>query len=725
MHKPANVLPFDLRRTRSGIEHDYPMLLSQCRQIASGHLELALQRLLDNVDDALFAISEKAEQSSVQTGFFDAMRDIRLQRDHIKERHAAAWERSFEAVIDNAGVAAKPVGAGSVGTLSLIDEHEMEELVAMDTLIAKSRDRFRDSLFALEQRFGAVMGQAEPSQRHNPLDPRIVCSSVREAFASLETSIEIKLLIYKLYDQYAMEHLEVMYDEVNACFVRAGVLPQLHRTVRKNASAANGGAESGSQVSGGTVELPADIITYLQQLASAKGLSQPGAAAPAHTVGDLLGALTELQHGPAVATPHGVVLLDRETLLGVLSENAGAMGRRVDPAHAMTLDVISMIFDLVIEEREFPEAAKALICRLQIPLIKVALSDTRFFNNRQHPARRLLNELAQAGSASAGLDDRAREMLLTEMKQVVEYVLDEFRYDVAVFETAVEKWLACLAQHSGYKSIAPAAVEAARLAAKAIIDALQGHAVPEIAANFLRNVWCRVLCHAALKEGVDGPAWRGRCATLEQLVWSVGRKASAEERGALVRILPGLLTQLRAGMRGIGMTEEEVEAGIADLQGCHIASMRGTAGAGVAPASAASTPGAELNIAAWVREMRADLVDLTSELDLPTVPAADVRPAVPPLPTGPEADCARALKIGTWVEFSSGDGAKRGKLAWKDDELGDYVFVDRYYRVVADKSLQDLAEDFRLQRIRVLQDVGFLDRALDAMINRLAKQKAT
>ena len=53
--------------------------------------------------------------------------------------------------------------------------------------------------------------------------------------------------------------------------------------------------------------------------------------------------------------------------------------------------------------------------------------------------------------------------------------------------------------------------------------------------------------------------------------------------------------------------------------------------------------------------------------------------------------------------------------------LGEYTFVDRMYKVVADKSTQELAADFRNMRASVVEEVPLLDRALDAVVKGLKR----
>ena len=80
---------------------------------------------------------------------------------------------------------------------------------------------------------------------------------------------------------------------------------------------------------------------------------------------------------------------------------------------------------------------------------------------------------------------------------------------------------------------------------------------------------------------------------------------------------------------------------------------------------------------------------------------------------------AAEMKLGTWLEFAVDDKKRRGKLAWKSVVMGEYVFVDRRYKVVAERTLASLASDLRHGRATLVEDVAMFDRALDKVLNGL------
>jgi len=80
------------------------------------------------------------------------------------------------------------------------------------------------------------------------------------------------------------------------------------------------------------------------------------------------------------------------------------------------------------------------------------------------------------------------------------------------------------------------------------------------------------------------------------------------------------------------------------------------------------------------------------------------------------------LKHDQWVEFSAEDGrTQRGRLIHRSLVLGELTFVDWRHKVVAQKTVQGLAADFRRNTARVITDAPVLERALGAMVRRLRR----
>jgi hypothetical protein len=76
----------------------------------------------------------------------------------------------------------------------------------------------------------------------------------------------------------------------------------------------------------------------------------------------------------------------------------------VDQQSSDVINLVTLLYDAIWQDESVPIPIKELIGRTQITIIKVALSDTTFFNKKDHPARMVLNDFAAAGIGWSEVD---------------------------------------------------------------------------------------------------------------------------------------------------------------------------------------------------------------------------------------------------------------------------------------------------------------------------------
>jgi len=79
---------------------------------------------------------------------------------------------------------------------------------------------------------------------------------------------------------------------------------------------------------------------------------------------------------------------------------------------------------------------------------------------------------------------------------------------------------------------------------------------PEIG-RFLSDYWLRVMQAAHAEGGATGARWKECEATIDELLWSVTPKQTAEERKQLLTLIPSLLKRVNAGLDRAGISTEE------------------------------------------------------------------------------------------------------------------------------------------------------------------------
>jgi hypothetical protein len=180
--------------------------------------------LMENVDDALFELSDKVDNDQERNMYFDAMREIRLKRDGLKQHFNHEMQRRFDLAL-GVGSATDNSDDDDEDELTLIELDDLEDSIAIDNIISRARPHFEDDLFAVTERLKLVLKRKDLGQDDNPLDPRAVCDSFHNASQLLDCDIQVKLIFYKLFERYVIKNLGHFYKEVNELFVEKDVLP--------------------------------------------------------------------------------------------------------------------------------------------------------------------------------------------------------------------------------------------------------------------------------------------------------------------------------------------------------------------------------------------------------------------------------------------------------------------------------------------------------------------
>lgn len=790
-------------RVVSSDPHSAPRLhqqkiLQACKQYADIYLEGLFKQVIDKLDDVLFDRSNKGGADS--NAYIEAARELRLKRQDIARSFLDKFTQSYKSRLNDAASAAsagakeKAQGCG----LSLVDEQDLEESLAVDGLVVKANDRFRNELYALAQRFNLLVNGAQYNEDMQPLGSEAIGYSFRDVFQEMEWKVEIKLIAYKLFEKNVMETLGDFYHQINAILSKAGILQELKLGISSHSSggaaqgrsprarengtpasaASQGLSHDGTQgemqggMQGGSVAV--DVYQTLQQLMNVRkygadssdglvrgmsGGSGGGDIAgsgmvmePSLPADDLVRGLSLLQHNPLpIDSGDSInVAIIKNALLEQMRQIGDRRG--LHPAHDNTIDVIGMIFEFILDEPSIPDMVKNLLNRLQIPILKVALVDKAFFTNKSHPARRLLNVLGHASIGWNDNDEEARERRFQKMEDVVSRVLADFEQDPGIFAALLEEFTEFLAKEGaevgGEQLISLndriQDESSDRLAFEAIESRLEGAEVPEVLREFLRNTWRNVLQYALDQEGHESDGWCRHERTVDDLMWSVEPKTTADERRKMVASLPRLLNSLREGMTLIGNVQQEMDDVIDALEPIHMACLRGEKpiveeSEAEQPEKAADAADvSSSNVVDMIRSIQEGMLQSDDRLTIESGEAMngnaiDIDREMMPSFASYQEDVARGdenieddftavaleMKIGTWLEFTMDDKKRRAKLAWKSAVMGEYVFVDRKYKVVAEKTLAELADDLRRRRAEPVENVAMFDRALDKVLNGL------
>lgn len=698
-------------------------IVTELRELTSSVLPRLMQDLFENLDDDLFQLADKSGSDLLETRYFEAMRELRKLRTPIQDATLRGVLNQFDAFWGGRGT--EPGVSGmedDSDDLALLTEEDLEENLAVTAVVTRAENQFHRALYALGQRFGFLLGCGEVSPSDNPLGPRALTEAFGRGLDLWSGELPVKLVIFKLFERHVMSYVGGLYDEMNDALVKNDVLPKLVQQVKRNPVApsvlrARGEAEEAAERTPAKTrdhdaELSSNLLSVISDLLASRraqsGMDVRLLNLPVVPSIQVVTALDGLQQEALVepASTLNEAIEVREQLLVSLTQHLELGSgehpvKRLEQSDQDVLDVVSMVFDFILDDPNLPDAMKALLSRLQIPMAKVAMLDKAFFSSKSHPARRLLNNVARSVVGWVDDGDRTPQSLYGRVESLVTRVLTDFNNNIDLFDELDKEFSSVQARETRSAEVAEERMaqvtrgqehlKMARRRVEAVIKECLGdlEGLPEPATDLLNEPWRDVLLLAYLREGEESETWRDAVQVAHQLVWSVTPKIEQRDRQELLKIIPELLRKMREGLANISYDQHKAATLFKDLQACHIGALRGKA---------------------------PDPAEITRPVlhePEPETPAVVLQDSF--------YKQARNMEVGQWLEWEQGDRKLRGKLSWKSQLTGACVFVNRKGLKNAEMRIDELAGLLRDGKAQLLADAGapLMDRALNAMLEAL------
>ena len=741
---------------------DVPPILHSVRQRAKGKLNELLQDLFNNIDDALFEMADRSSSDSNQTLYFGSMRDFRLHRKSIAQAYLKEFYRGFDLCFSEAPPEEEELELEeAVDNISMLQDDDLEISVAITGMVSKVTSQHSLAIMQLTKRFDHLNKKHTVTERMNPLGPECLSQAFVHAANCVDLDIQVRIILLKLYERFVMERLAPIYDEANLMLAEAGVLPDLKKMMRRDrdrttprkgehrdrdeelafdgtgkrstqdddsgypsgASAGGGGNTGGS--SGGYAMAPGSMELIQELLlASRGGASAPSlGSGPSISTTDLVDVLSAAQNDlqAPIDLEQVPTLLDlRQLIVSRAAEVTGTAAGGMHQADDDVVNFVGLLFDYILNDRNLAIPMKALIGRLQLPVVKLAVMDKTFFEQSSHPARQLLNELSSAGIGWSGAQELKRDALYNEIESIVLRIMNGFSDEEVIFTELLDELRAFVHQNEKKNAQVEQRVKetetgrARRFSAKDSVQKLinqkaSGMRMPPEVSLFISDTWAKVLVYAIVTKGTESPVWQRHVQTLDDLLWSLQPLDKAEDIEHRNDMRKKLLTNIAGGMYQIQISDQEGESLIATLQK-HL--------------EAVSTYDSEFLDDDNLPRIDEDFEEM-EEVALTTPQEAPVTDDS--VTATPESIAKiKLLSEGIWVELVDEEGEKiRCKLATIIEPGQRYIFVNRRGMKVAEKSQLGLAANLDDGALTILAESQVFDRALQAVIGNLRQMHST
>lgn len=752
------------------IQPRFSELVQSCRQLVMNRLAEHLGGAFAQVDDTLFDCADKAESNQLQSLFFDSMREVRKQRPQIERSYHQHIAQNFSDFLE--GKLKRPASPDKLDAeqLVLVQNEDYEESLQVINMVSRVKARSAQALYALEQRLALLNNGQKLGEDLNPFGPQMIAQAFRLALSPCPFPLRIKIILYSLFDRNVMHGLDGIYSDLNQRLIEAGVLPNLKYSAPRNANLAQASAApaaatqkpaaqsspsaqatsanpptNASQPNLAAADLsgppPSDPTELLGSLAALLGEHRqrdrnapllggtrsiasftPQQAPHTYSASELLDALNRMQQQSAQEfaqrrqQPQQVEGLKADLQQQLAAHSTQPEQHKVAEQEADVIDLVGMLFDFILDDDNLPDSCKTTLSHLHTPYLKVALQDKALFTQHHHPARRLLNAMAQAGVLYGG--ENEERGLLAKMQWVVERVIHDFFADLQLFEGLLDEFndyvdtLRHKVELREKRAVQAAKgrdklLKARQRALEVVASCLNERTLPPIMRNFLELTWADVLAFVLLRHGENSHDWQRACEVAEQLAWS-GTLLDEAGRERLHGLRIALLEDLRKGLELLGGYHEDgIRRLLQDLVACQHA-VQGRQPQIAKQLKQAPTP-----------SQLGTMLGEDAALANPPPRSAGLSPRAQVL-----AEELQHIEFGTWFEFIDGDQVRALKLSWFSPTTRNYMFVDHGGQRAAIKPLHQLALEMEQGLARILNPeraAPLVDRALTAIYRVLQR----
>jgi hypothetical protein len=395
------------------------------------------------------------------------------------------------------------------------------------------------------------------------------------------------------------------------------------------------------------------------------------------------------------------------------------------PVEKATVEMVALMFLSILSEERILPAVRVWFARLQMPVLRLALSEPTFFGALHHPARKLIDRM---GSCVLGFESSASPQALeAEIKRIVQVIEQYPETGRRVFELMSDEFEKFLTQFLTGKEATRKVVGVAQqveqketLAIQYTIELrkwLNDLPVNEALREFIYKVWVEVLAVSAVKFGAKDSVTLRHKQVAHDLLWAASAKPSRAERARVIEQMPTLLQQLRDGMNLLGLDAQE--------QDTHIVVVRHH----LTEAFMSRGPAIEQERLDELAQRLADLEDILPEGDLVELSLDPESVALllgeelgdfefiergGSIPTEAMMDWANELPVGDWFELDHNGKMGQVQLAWRSQRGQLLLFVDLQQRCLL----------FPLQRVGAYLQAGLLLPAEDEALTVRATREA-
>lgn len=366
-------------------------------------------------------------------------------------------------------------------------------------------------------------------------------------------------------------------------------------------------------------------------------------------------------------------------------------------------EVVGLMIDQLVQDERLLTPVRMQLRALEPALLQLARSDPRFFIDRRHAARQLLDQVVQRSLVYQAQDEDAIADFAACVSDAVNALARSAGDAASYAETLRDLERAWDArddarrerreQERVEREHSRQRIAMAQRFSDAMMERFRSGNLPELVASFLRGPWAQVLAETHLRSEGKQEDPRGYLALVDDLVWSVQLPLVRQDHGRLVRMIPRLLTRLHEGLLLIRYPHEPITLFLDELSALHDKVLEDHRRAMANVRSAAQDHASDAPVGRAAHTLSAPT------LAVPAPPARD-----------PDEDLVPSeQEVGARVELMLGGEWVQARLTWIGRNRNLFMFVSV-------SGLSHAMSRRTMDRLQVQERIRVLAPALDLLI---------
>lgn len=661
----------------------------------------------------------------------------------VLQQNQALYQRSFIEALrklvqaDLAPLSPDLPGAGpvSLGGLELMDETRVESEIEISRAIQQIDTGAEWELRELQTFTSTLRGQTHVTAESNPLRAQSFARALWQAASALPATPVQQVILLRVSATVMAGFLRMSFAAASTRLESQGVTPSIYRTVVITAGSA---PDAPSEMD---VTRPGALDGLMRSMPT--GDTGPGAApdnkrralpTAGPALEQALQRVEELLRRMPAAAP-GAASFETPQLAQHRAALMATTGETID---RQIIELLSRLFETILSDHSLPPGLHALIARLQVSALRIALLDPSMLDAYDHPVWVLMDRIVSAATAYPHATDPRLTSLLRFCETLVSNMAAEATQDSALYRRSIAQLDAFLAEqwhrqaHEAQTAVdalmrAEQADQLQRNLSNRLVEQMVTIRTSSLIRRFVTITWARVLTEAVLRFGDQSEVTAGYLKAVDELLWSLKLPSHPRSRDRLVNLLPSLLQRLRAGMALIDVTATEQQAVLDELMTAHSNALRQGSRGAAAPAEDQFSP-EEI-----VRRMREEvevepepldgsgfadsLIDLAS---METVPAELMNAEAPPSGDDPQ-EWVKRMTVGERYRIFLHGAWARVQLLWCSEQKHFFLFAGETPQRTHSVSQRALERLRAAELLGPLHAHSLVQRAVDGMLRNLAR----